>query len=551
MRSLRKLVGLFVPAWLSEGDGGLLTQSLAMMVDISAQRLRSGLEARFPSRAGAEALDLIGRYRLLPRGKSESDASYATRLIGWRYPRGHRIRGNVFALLTQISAYFGGLPTWGIDRSGNRRARDAAGTEAYEYGYSWTWDSGAAAQWARQWIVIDNQAVAEPDATDAYLRWTWPEGATEVSGAVSSWVDTLQSWDWAQSVAGNRPAYGVRGPEFDGTNDYLEYTTWPSTDVNVLHSEATILIAGSRDDDDTATSYVVHTSDQTATQTGINLAFASNSPWFRVLNGSGTPYVNLNWPTSNASGSGNFLLIAGFDSAGAYLVTGDGSREDGTVTGSPSSGNSSHELALNWWGAPWAGTVYEVLIFDRKLTDTEVELWRIHLTAKHGIGHQPLFSEQPDFGDATLWGGTLGTRGYSIGIKDSTAEDWLAIRKLCAGQHRWLPAGTQGEWAVVALDGSAPKPDATYETWGEVVGTDYLPTRARNFRYVVLRDAARECAGDPTAWANDTITPNWTITGDPTQFPTDIGMPDGSTITGDPAIFPATITLPDDGDRPE
>jgi len=306
-----------LPYWcLDDEADGALVYTLALMIDVSLQRLRSGLEARFPSRAGASAQALIGGDRLIARGRDETEAHYAARLAAWRYPRGHRVRGSVFALLEQIGEYFGGaLSLYGIDRSGNLRRRYGDGAETATAGTAWTWDTGAASQWARQWIVID-------------------------------------------------------GSE--------------------------------------------------------------------------------------------------------------------------------------------------------------------------------LFRAQPDFGDAALWGGAMGTAGYCVGIGGSSAEDWRAIVALTRGQHRWLPAGTQGEWIIVSLDGTSPAPDATWAKWGVLDGTDYVPSRSAGLRYVAMRDALREYAGDAD-WANRAITPEWSFTGDDTDYPATVTMPDGITIAGDITDFPATITIPDDG----
>jgi len=318
MRSFRQLLRFLLPYWaLDDEAGGGLSYSLAAMVDVQVERARSGMEQRFPSRAGPAALSLIGRDRLIARGRDETDAHYASRLAAWRYPRGHRVRGNVFALLEQVSEYFGGtLAMYGIDYSGNIRARAADGTESYSYGNTWDW--GYTSGWARQWLVID--------------------GST-------------------------------------------------------------------------------------------------------------------------------------------------------------------------------------------------------------------LFREQPDWGDAALWGGALGVAGTCIGIRGSSAEDWRAIERLLRGQHRWLPAGTQGEWLVVMLDGSTPVPDSSWLKWGKLSGSDYIPARDPDGRYVAMRAALKNYAGD-TDWANQSITSLGTIDGDPTDWPDTVTMPDGSEYTPDDTDFSATITLPDDGDLP-
>jgi hypothetical protein len=155
--TIRTLAKYLLPARLLDDEaGGAFHWSLSALLDVFSERARNGMEQRFPSRAGPTALSWIGQDRLISRGRDETDASYAARLRAWRYPRGHRIRGSVFGLLEQIDAYFGGgLVLYGIDASGNIRHRAVDDTETYSYGNAWNFDSVAATEWARQWLVID------------------------------------------------------------------------------------------------------------------------------------------------------------------------------------------------------------------------------------------------------------------------------------------------------------------------------------------------------------------------------------------------------------
>jgi hypothetical protein len=183
---LRDILDVLLPSWARDDEAdGAFAYTLAALIDVQLRRLQSGLQARFPSLAGPSALTLIGQDRLIPRGRAETDAHYATRLSAWRYPRGHRVRGNVFALLEQIQSYFGGgFALWGIDRAGNKRMLSASGEVSSQSGLTWTWDSGVwtmyggykvylpeSYAWARQWIVIDGSAIfrAQPDFGDDAL----------------------------------------------------------------------------------------------------------------------------------------------------------------------------------------------------------------------------------------------------------------------------------------------------------------------------------------------------------------------------------------------
>lgn len=170
--TFRQAVKWLVPSWLNDGDGAAVMWVLAAMKDAFAERVRQSLDARFPSRTTASANALTGADRGIRKGRTETNEHYAQRLIRWRWPRGHRTRGNAFALLEQASEYFGGVPCWTIDVRGNRYDRSAAGVETFSQGNAWNWDNVAAApRWARGWLVLDlsELASAQPDFGDADL----------------------------------------------------------------------------------------------------------------------------------------------------------------------------------------------------------------------------------------------------------------------------------------------------------------------------------------------------------------------------------------------
>lgn len=154
------------PGWQNTGDGEKVLWALSVILDAYTSKVRAGLEARFPRRAGASALALTGADRGIIRGRDETNAHYAARLVRWRQT--HRVRGNAFALLEQISEYFGGIRAWVIDRKGRINLRTAAGVQSYSYGNAWNWDGVAELpRWARFWIVIDGTGLATRNETYA------------------------------------------------------------------------------------------------------------------------------------------------------------------------------------------------------------------------------------------------------------------------------------------------------------------------------------------------------------------------------------------------
>jgi hypothetical protein len=141
-----------VPSWLNDE----ITQSLVTVIDEHTARARAGLEARMPSRAGDDALLLIGQDRRIPRGRTETREHYISRLLGWRYPFGHRVRGSAYGLLDQIRQYWSGGETTSmycatIDAKLQRFAIQASGALTYDH-EPWNWDG--ATNKGRFWVVL-------------------------------------------------------------------------------------------------------------------------------------------------------------------------------------------------------------------------------------------------------------------------------------------------------------------------------------------------------------------------------------------------------------
>ncbi|MFA5436586.1 MAG: hypothetical protein WC372_11165 [Candidatus Neomarinimicrobiota bacterium] len=181
----RSVYTWLLPAWLTEGEGGKVAHALTLIVDAGVQRLRDSLEARMPRRAGPSALRLIGDDRGIPRGRSETAEHYAERLVRWRYPRGHRCRGSAFALLEQVSEYWGGLPTATVDARGTWHLRSADGVETVDRSLDWTWDARPASDWARFWVLIDARGVLSE-----WAPWGGEPDSEETIGQVGATV-----WD--------------------------------------------------------------------------------------------------------------------------------------------------------------------------------------------------------------------------------------------------------------------------------------------------------------------------------------------------------------------
>jgi hypothetical protein len=182
MTSFRTSRSLLGPSWLtSEGESGLVGQSLDEVKDQYIQRMRDGLNARLPQNnragtvtAGSDALAQMGRDRRVLLGFNESNASYAKRLLRWLDDR--QRAGNPFMLLQKLAEYTGAGPSFRtVDNSGNWYSRAADGTETVLINQAnWDWDGGTTL-WSRFWPIIYPNGLwtAEPNAwgSASLPRW--------------------------------------------------------------------------------------------------------------------------------------------------------------------------------------------------------------------------------------------------------------------------------------------------------------------------------------------------------------------------------------------
>lgn len=167
-RTFRTIWRHMIPGNFHRGDGEIVQHTEGWLLDAFAETCRQTASLMFPSACPEDALAKIGRDRAIPRGFSEPEASYRQRLIAWRYPRGHRVRGSAPALLEQIAAVFGGaVEAQTIDARGTRYTYAPDGGTTAERGVSWNWDGEAlASNWGRFWIVIRPEGAAPQTIED-------------------------------------------------------------------------------------------------------------------------------------------------------------------------------------------------------------------------------------------------------------------------------------------------------------------------------------------------------------------------------------------------
>ncbi len=157
----RDSVRRYLPQWLSDRTtsgrtvGFRLIWSMVAPLDVALEHGVQGLKASWPGVGTPTALPYIGRSRGFIRGQSESDASFATRLLGWldRW----RIAGSDEAVARAIQEYVTGAPRVRIFRRDGNVLTLTSGVVTRTT-CTWQWDTTShperAGNWSEIWIVV-------------------------------------------------------------------------------------------------------------------------------------------------------------------------------------------------------------------------------------------------------------------------------------------------------------------------------------------------------------------------------------------------------------
>lgn len=183
------------PSWLTSGDGELVLYSLGRVEDEWMERLRQGLNARFPTRAPSDALGAIGQDRRIVKGFVEADATYASRLLRWLDD--WKTAGNPFSLMQQVKAYSGATRLRTVDQRGNWFTLDGD-DQAYVFDQgNWDWDGLPDTNWSRFWLIIYSETGPWERVEWGTHDWgeagrTWgstatPEEVKSIRGIVRDW----------------------------------------------------------------------------------------------------------------------------------------------------------------------------------------------------------------------------------------------------------------------------------------------------------------------------------------------------------------------------
>lgn len=156
-----------MPGWLQRGQGEAVQYVVGLVHDAFAERCRQTVWLMLPSLAPSDALPRIGADRKLPQGLFEPDAQYRDRLKTWRFPRGHRVRGNAYAAIEQASIALRGTEHTLVDARG-KVSQVIDGVFTTTRGGAWDWDGAVfgATNWGRYWLVAKSTGSPWPSFDD-------------------------------------------------------------------------------------------------------------------------------------------------------------------------------------------------------------------------------------------------------------------------------------------------------------------------------------------------------------------------------------------------
>ncbi len=231
-----RLTDRLLPWWLRTDEGGLVKRTVDRVLGAFTERARQGLLAHGPETCPADALPYFGRDRLIVRGINEPAAAYGARLV--RFLDDHRVRGNPFALHDQLRAYLqADVMIRTVDRRGNWFTTAPGGARSVVAAAgNWSWDTTAATQWARFWVIIYPTIAGAPwSASSGGAPASWPSGGTIGTSATPDQVASVRSIvrDWKPAgtrcewiiVAFDPGSFNPTAPEPDGTWRNYGYDT--------------------------------------------------------------------------------------------------------------------------------------------------------------------------------------------------------------------------------------------------------------------------------------------------------------------------------------
>lgn len=173
MSSYRDYLSKLAPPWLRGPNGSTVLQELGGELDVQVDRGRQGVLANFPDQCPADALDLVGADRLLPRampgGVPEADVAYRERLRtawdgvdGWSYAGSH---GSLLRALARAGFPTGLAAGAVIIQRTKRYSYLVAGVPTFGVHTGWTFDTTPPRYWNQFGIFFGADVAGLADGT--------------------------------------------------------------------------------------------------------------------------------------------------------------------------------------------------------------------------------------------------------------------------------------------------------------------------------------------------------------------------------------------------
>lgn len=229
----------FTPAWLIQKNNGKILWTVGILGDVSIQWLVDGMQQRLPLYAEEAALPFLSRDRGIRRGAAEDVGGLRQRLVRWL--PSHRRKGNPFAILEQVQAYFSpGAPLVRIvEHAPARAGRPSRAT------WSSTFPDGAEVVQVQSpsnfdWDSADPLADETRDHVRFFLLVYQPPaaGALFVEDQIT---DDLPGATW--STIGPTNSYGNAQDLLQMANDWKSSGSWVAGAI-VVFDQASFLPLG-------------------------------------------------------------------------------------------------------------------------------------------------------------------------------------------------------------------------------------------------------------------------------------------------------------------
>lgn len=186
-----------LPPWLLRIEGLRLIGGIADVIDDHRDRMVGGVKLRFPGLYTLDGVEKLGRERRLRRGPNEDSEVFAERMQRWW--EDHRTRGNGYALLEQMLAYFVGTLDPPFDVVSYLGVRHIINTEVVRD--TITWGTDETGSWARVWVFVRTTASSVTSTVlESYAAIVRDWLPAHVIGTLVVLHPDTRCWDYPQPI---------------------------------------------------------------------------------------------------------------------------------------------------------------------------------------------------------------------------------------------------------------------------------------------------------------------------------------------------------------